>query len=175
MLGERITQQGGGRKTYLNIKNGAIVKRTATGEESYSYVEGRVEAIFQKNRTFRNEEVVYWYIDLRDTQSGELYSIGSPYASNTFKSIILSLASNEGLQATGRGSTIKIEPYSRNGYDKVAVKADGVKLDWATKDLPPVTETMIGGRKVKDDAQRMALICSLVERITSSLPTSANR
>ena len=69
MLGERITADR--RKTYLNIKEGAIVRRTPEGtEERYSYVEGRLEAISQKERTFRGEVVVYWYIDLRDEDSG---------------------------------------------------------------------------------------------------------
>ncbi len=167
MLGERTTQAR--RKTYLNIKNGAVVKRTDNGEESYSYVEGRLEAITQKERTFRNEVVVYWYIDLRD-DSGELYSIGFPYGSNTFKSVVLALACPMGLEAIGNGSIIRIEPYSRNGFDKVVVWGEGVKLDWVTKSLPPVTETMIGGRKVKDDSKRMELISSLVGQIINSLP-----
>lgn len=167
MLGERTTQAR--RKTYLNIKNGAVVKRTDNGEESYSYVEGSLEAITQKERTFRNEVVVYWYIDLRD-DSGELYSIGFPYGSNTFKSVVLALACPMGLEAIGNGSIIRIEPYSRNGFDKVVVWGEGVKLDWVTKSLPPVTETMIGGRKVKDDSKRMELISSLVGQIINSLP-----
>lgn len=163
MLGQRTTQSRA--KTYLNIKNGAIVKRTPTGEESYSYVEGRLEAISQRERTFRNEVVIYWYIDLRDDESGDLYSIGLPYGSNTFKSIILALASPMGLHAVGNGSIIRIEPYNRNGYDKIVVYGEGVKLDWVTKTLPPVSEKMIGGRKVKDDSERMNYICSLVSQI----------
>lgn len=167
MLGERVSQAR--KKTYLNIKNGAIVKRTPTGEESYSFVEGRLEAIYQKERTFRNEVVIYWYIDLRD-DNGELYSIGSPFASNTFKSIILALASPDGIDAVRNHSIIQIEPYSKNGYDKIVVCAEGVRLDWVTKELPPVTETTIGGRKIKDDSKRMELISSLVDRILSALP-----
>lgn len=173
MLGEIKIQ--GNRKTYLNIKNGAVVKRTDTGEESYSYVEGRLEAITQKERTFRNEKVIYWYIDLRDEQTGELYSIGSPYGSNTFKSIILALASKDGLDAVIEAKNIRIEPYFKNGYDKVAVWGDGVQLDWVTKTLPPITETTIGGRRIKDDSKRMELISSLVDKIVESIPTPLNR
>lgn len=173
MLGQRTEQAQGRRKTYLNIKNGAVVKRTATGEESYTYVEGRLEAISQKERTFRNEVVVYWYIDLRDEESGELYSIGFPYGSNTFKSVILSLASPMGLTAVSNGSVVRIEPYTRNGYDKIVVWGEGVKLDWVTKTLPPVSERMIGGRKVKDDSERMNYICSLVSLIQGTTSTPA--
>ena len=173
MLGQRTEQAQGRRKTYLNIKNGAVVKRTATGEESYTYVEGRLEAISQKERSFRNEVVVYWYIDLRDEESGELYSIGFPYGSNTFKSVILALASPMGLTAVNNGSVVRIEPYTRNGYDKIVVWGEGVKLDWVTKTLPPVSERMIGGRKVKDDSERMTYICSLVSQIQGATPTPA--
>ena len=171
MLGERVETDR--RKTYLNIKDGAIVRRTPEGtEERYSYVDGRLENITQKERTFRGETVIYWYIDLRDTESGELYSIGSPYASNTFKSIILQLASEEGLQAVRNGSTIRIEPYSKNGYDKVQVWGDGVKLNWVTKQLPPIEEATVGGRKVKDDSNRMALITSYARQVYWSLNRS---
>ena len=173
MLGQRTEQAQGRRKTYLNIKNGAVVKRTATGEESYTYVEGKLEAISQKERNFRNEVVVYWYIDLRDEDSGELYSIGFPYGSNTFKSVILALASPMGLNAVNNGSVVRIEPYTRNGYDKIVVWGEGVKLDWVVKTLPPVYERMIGGRKVKDDSERMNYICSLVSQIQNATPTPA--
>ena len=173
MLGERITAER--RKTYLNIKEGAIVKRTPEGgEEKYSYVEGRLEAMSQKERNFRGEVVVYWYIDLRDEESGELYSLGFPYASNTFKSIILQLASNEGLESLRNGSTIRIEPYTKNGYDKVQVWGEGVKLDWISKQLPPIEEATIGGRRVKDDTKRMAYISSLAEQVKNNLPRRAS-
>lgn len=169
MLGEMVSAER--RKIYLNIKGGAIVRRTPDGEEnSFSYVEGRLEAINQKERTFRGEVVIYWYIDLRDDESGELYSLGSSYASNTFKSIILQLASERGLESVKSGSTIRIEPYSRGGYDKVQVYGGGVKLDWVTKQLPPVEETTIGGRRIKDDSKRMALISSLADNIKSAIP-----
>lgn len=173
MLGERVSTER--RKTYLNIKDGAIVRRSPDGEEErFSYVEGRLEAISQKERTFRGEVVVYWYIDLRDEESGELYSLGSSYGSNTFKSIILQLASKDGLESVKNGSPIRIEPYTKNGYDKVQVWGEGVKLDWVTKQLPPIEETTIGGRRVKDDSKRMAYISSLAEQVKSSLPRRAS-
>lgn len=174
MLGEKITGEDK-RKTYLNIKDGAIVKRTPQGEEHFTYVEGRLESITQKERNFRGEVVLYWYLDLRDDESGELYSLGFPYASNTFKSIILQVASEDGLQATGNGSILRIEPYSRNGYDKVQVWGDGVKLDWVTKELPPIQETTVGGRRIKDDTKRMELITSLAQQVKSNLQVSRNK
>ena len=168
MLGERINTER--RKTYLNIKEGAIVRRTPEGEEErFTYVDGRLEALFQKERTFRGERVPYFYIDLRD-DGGELYSIGFSYASNVFKSIILQLASSEGLEGVKNGSTLRIEPYTRNGFDKVQVWSDGVRLDWVSKQLPPIEETTIGGRRVKDDSKRMEFIISLYEKVRASLP-----
>lgn len=158
-------------KTYLNIKDGAIIKRTPEGEEKYSYVEGTLTSITQRERTFRNEVVLYWYIDLRDKDSGELYSLGFPYGSNTFKSIILQLANNDGLKAIKTASTIRIEPYTKNGYDKVQVWGGGVKLDWVIKELPPIKETVAGGKRVKDDSNRMAFIASLSKNIISNITT----
>ena len=165
MLGQKKTDTDR-RKIYLNIKDGAIIKRTAQGEERYSYVEGRLERISQKERNFRGSEVVvYWYVDLRDTESGDLYSLGFSFASNVFKSIVLQLASDEGLEAVKNGSTLRIEPYSRNGYDKVQVWGGGVKLDWVVRELPAIEETIVAGRKVRDDSKRMELISSLAEKI----------
>lgn len=168
MLGERTATESR-RKTYLNIKDGAIVRRNSNGEEErFSFVEGRLQGITQRERNFRGETVVYWYIDLMD-EAGELYSIGSPYGSNTYKSIILQLASFEGLEAVKRGSTVKIEPYLKNDFTKVQVYADGERLSWATRELPPIEEATIGGRKVKDDSKRMELIISLTETIREAL------
>lgn len=168
MLGQQTTEQGS--KTYLNIKEGAIVKRTAQGEEKYTYVDGYLTSLHQKERSFRGEIVMYWYLDLRDGQSNELYSLGFPYGSNTFKSIILQLASDNGLQAIRDRSTLRIEPYrGENGYDKVQVWGEGVKLDWVTRQLPPVMETTVGGRKIKDDTERMNFICSLANKIQEQI------
>ena len=167
MLGERLTTDR--RKTYLNIKEGAVVRRTQEGEKKYSFVAGRLEGITQRERVFKNETVVYWYIDLFDTETGDLYSLGSPYASNTFKSIILQLASKEGLEAVKNGSTVKIEPYLKNGFSNVQVYTEGIKLGWAVKQLPPLEEATIGGRTIKDDSKRMELICSLVDTVRESL------
>lgn len=158
MLGEYKQQQQRERKTFLNIKEGAIVKRTDDGEQRYSYVEGAVEDIYTRKRTFRNEEVVYWYIDLRD-ETGELYSLGFSFRSNVFKSVVMSLATATNLDK------VRIEPYTKNGYDKVVVYADGKKLDWIKKPLPPLDEVTVGGRTVKDDSKRMCFITDLVTEI----------
>lgn len=164
MLGQR--QEENKRKVYLNIKDGSVVRRTSTGEEKYSYVEGRLEAITTKERNFRGETVLYWYIDLRDTESGELYSLGFPYSNNIYKSIILSLSSDGELS---RDNVVRIEPYVKNGYDKVVVWSNGVKLDWIVKTLPPIEEVTIGGRRIKDDSKRMNYITTLTENIVRRL------
>lgn len=166
MLGEQITAD---KKTFLNIKEGAIVRRTPEGEEKkYTFVEGQMAAITQKERTFRGEIVVYWYMDLRD-DSGEIYSLGFPFASNIFKSIILQLASEEGLESLRKGNTIRIEPYTKDGYSKVQVWGGEKKLSWKAKQLPPIEEAMVGGRKIKDDSKRMAYISSLTEDVKRNI------
>jgi len=162
MLGEYKQQQQRERKTFLNVKAGAIVKRTPDGEERYSYVEGAVENIYKQNRTFRNEEVVYWYIDLRD-ETGELYSLGFSFRSNVFKSVIMCLATAPKLDK------VRIEPYTKNGYDKVVVYADGKKLDWIDAPLPAIETLNAGGRIIKDDTKRMAFIVALVRDIVNRL------
>lgn len=155
MLGQVQTRQN---KIYLNIKNGQVVRRTDQGEEAYSYVEGKLEDIYLKERTFRGEKVLYWYIDLRDEATGELYALGFPYANNVFKSIALQLPTAFSYDI------VRIEPYTKNGYDKAQVWAEGVKLDWATKELPPIQEVNVGGRMVKDDTDRMKLIIGFVNQ-----------
>lgn len=83
-----------------------------------------------------------------------------------FKSIILSLANS------GRGVgffPVRIETYLKDGYTKVIVSIGGERLDWVTKELPPVKEIRIGGKVVKDDAARMDYICGLVEEINRRL------
>lgn len=167
-------------KTYLNIKNGSIVRRTPEGAvESYSFVDGVAESISQRDRTFRGEVVKYWYLDLRDEESGDIYSLGFPYGSNTFKSIILQMASEKGLEALRNASPMKIEPYTQNGYDKVKVWSGGEQLNWAISTLPPIQSRNVGGRVVKDDSSRMALITDLAhkvrEAIISSQETAAPR
>lgn len=166
------TAKRSSRKVYLNVKEGAIVRRTDSGEERYSYVEGLLESITTREREFRGERVIYWYIDMRDRDSGELYSIGFPYGSNVFKSVILSLASYEALT---RKTLVRISPYMANGYDKVSVICDAIKTSWVVKELPPVEVVEIGGKKVKDDSQRMKLICSYCDLIIGRLDGTASQ
>ena len=50
MLGQRE------KKTYLNIADGKVVRRTEGGKvERYDYVEGLLERIYQRDREFRGE------------------------------------------------------------------------------------------------------------------------
>ena len=71
MLGQRE------RKSFLNISGGKIVQRTESGKTLYfDFVEGDLERIYQRDREFRGEKVPYWYLDIRDPKSGEIYSLG---------------------------------------------------------------------------------------------------
>lgn len=162
MLGQYEKQT---KKTYLNISKGRIVKRTPSGEEYYKNVEGGILSIYQRERKFSSGTALYWYIDLQD-RDGELYSIGFSYGSNTFKSIILSLASAPDLHALG---SVLIEPYLKDNLEKVVVYYEGVKLDWVVKSLPPLEEVSIGGKTRKDDTKRMKFISSIVEEIGNKI------
>lgn len=159
MLGDKVNK----RKIYLNIKEGKIVGKNENGEQVFfSFVEGILEKISQKEREFRGEKVLYWYIDLRDPDNEELYSLGFPFSSNIFKSIILSLASASKEEL----KLVRISPYYAQGYDKVIIYAGGKKMNWITKDLPPVEEIELGGKIIKNDYKRMAYITELVDKIS---------
>ena len=143
------------KKTYLNIKDGKIYLR----DTAYDFIEGYLKGIELKDREFRGEPVKYWYIDIM-SPSGELYSLGLPYYSGVAKSLFNSLAS-----APDFTKQIKIEPYQSGDYTKVVVSSGGERLSWKHSELPPVEEVNIGGRIVKDDSRRMALIVTLVDEI----------
>ena len=152
-------------KKYLSINHGKVVQGTGEGKQLFSYVDGTIQAIYTKRSTFGSEVVTRWYIDLRD--GAELYSLCLPYSSGVFKSIILSLAAYRELTAS---TPVRIEPYEgRNGYTNVVVYADGVKLDWITKQLPSQEIVTIGGKQVKDDSKQMEYISSLCATITDRI------
>ena len=152
------------KRYYLGIAEGKIVHSTKEGKKYYAFVEGSLERIYKQTRNFNGEEVLYWYIDLRGAK-GELYTLSLPYKSGTFKSIVLSLASDEAIAL----STVRIEPYEKNGFTKVVISSNGTKLDWVTKELPAVGEVLIAGQKVKDDTKRMEFIESVVASICQRL------
>ena len=104
------------KRIYLNIAEGKIVKRTDQRVEVYDYLEGDLERIYPKEREFRGEKVPYWYLDMRDSQSGDLYSLGIRATSGVWRSLILSLGSVETFLLP-----IKINPYRKGDYDRVSV------------------------------------------------------
>lgn len=159
---EQIQQKS---RKWLSIHHGIIELSEQGVKSQFSYVEGCLGSIYMKQREYGGEKVNKWFIDLRDAD-GELYTICFPYSSGTFKGIVNSLASAEGLTAS---TTIKIQPFQKDNYTNVVVYADGVKLDWAVKQLPPVTTTTIGEKVFKDDFARMELIKDLIKRINSRI------
>ena len=92
----------------------------------------------------------------------DLYSISLSYASGTYKSIILALASCKTLS---KDTQIIIEPYEKDNYTKVVVYADGEKLDWVVKTLPPLKEVNVGGRTYSDDTDRMNYIRDITSQV----------
>lgn len=143
---------------WLSIHHGKVELSYNGQKQLFGYVEGRLLSINKKERNYNGEAVLKWFINLQDEQ-GDRYTITFPYQSGTFKSIILALASASALTAS---TTIKIEPYQKGDYTNVVVYADGVKLDWAVRELPPVGYVSINGQRVKDESKRMEVISSFV-------------
>lgn len=153
------------RKIYLSISKGKVVHYLQDGGvEYFKNVEGTLQGIYQKERSFNGQKVPFWYIDIKDGE--DLYSLSLPYVSGTFKSIILALASDTELT---KDKPVVIEPYEKNQYTKVCVYSDGVKLDWVTKELPPLKEIEVAGKKYTDDRERMAFIESLAEEVANRI------
>ena len=164
MLGNNETE----KRVYLNIAKGKIERTLPNGKkEEYSYIEGYLEDFRSKERTFGRERVKYWYIDMRDSEG--LYSIGLPLYSGVLRSIVLSLASEGSLS---RSTPIRLETYEKNGYTRVKLYADGVSLDWITKELPPIETISVGGKTIKDETKRDAFIESLIYSIQNNLQGS---
>lgn len=159
MLGTKENKRG--KIVFLNVKDGKLIRRDGLVIEEFDFVEGTLEKIYTKEREFNGERVLYWYVPLRD-DNGNLYLLGLPYSSGVFKSIVLSLANDDELTAL---STIRIETYLKDGRTKVSVYDQGRKLNWITNELPPVKETQVGGRIIKDDSERMSFIAGLVRKI----------
>lgn len=157
-------------RIYLSITDGKVARGTRLGKEYFSYVDGHLENIYSKVSTFGNEEVNRWFFELRDGE--ELYSLCFPYSSGVFKSLILALASDEALQPS---TTVRIEPYKgKNGYTKVVVYSDGVKLDWVLKELPEQEKITVGDKEVRDDSKQMEVITSLIECILQRITNNSS-
>ena len=107
-------------RIFLNIAEGKIVKRVDQRVESYDFLEGELERIYPKEREFRGEKVPYWYLDMRDPQSGDLYSLGISASSGVWRSLILSLGSIDNFLLP-----IKINLYRKGDYDRVSVYSEG--------------------------------------------------
>lgn len=150
-------------RIYLSISKGKIIEGTGSAKKYFSFIEGSIEAIYTRKSNFHGEEVTRWYIDIAD--GSELYSLCLPYNSGIFKSIVMSLASDELLSGFTR---VKISPYlGNNGYTKVSVYSNGDKLSWVTKEIPPQEVIAVGEKQIKDDSKQMEFIvslCSIIEK-----------
>lgn len=150
-------------RVFLNIAEGKIVKRVNQRVEVFDYLEGDLEKIYKKDREFRGEKVPYYYLDIKDPDSGELYSLGIGASSGVWRSIILSLASVETFLLP-----IKIDPYRKGDYDRVSVYSGGKRLDWIS-DLPPVELVEVQGQTIKSTAKRDQYISELVEKVNAKI------
>lgn len=156
-------------RIFLNIAEGKIVKRVDQRVEVYDYLEGDLERIYPKEREFRGEKVPYWYLDMRDPQSGDLYSLGIRATSGVWRSLILSLGSIDNFLLP-----IKINPYRKGDYDRVSVYSEGKRVDWVS-DLPPVEEIEVQGQRVKSTAKRDQYISKLVDQVNTRLGVQTTR
>lgn len=167
-LGNNIDRhQSGKPRKWLSINHGKVELSENGEKQLYSYIQGYLLSIYTAPRTYNGEQVTKWFIDLTDEEE-ELYTISFPYNSGTFKSIVLALASATDLTA---GTKVRIEPYQKGNFTNVVVRADGVKLDWVVRELPPVESVTINGRTIKDEGKRMEYITTL----TKSINTRAKR
>lgn len=153
--------------TYLNIKDGKIYARTPDkAVTTYNYVDGVIKRIGVVDRkTATGAPFKDWVISMEDPDTGDAYTLAIGYRSGVMISIVLSLASD--LENVYK--RVRIEPYMKGQYTNVAVYLDGVRLDWVTRDLPPVTYHDIAGQKVKDDAARLQFVAEWVDRINRRL------
>ena len=151
------------KRIYLNIARGKVIRRTDRGEQSFDYVEGDLERIYTRDRIFRGERVPYWYLDLRDPKSGELYTLGINASSGVWRSIIMSLGS-----CTNFLLPIRISPYHKGEFDRVSVYSGGERLDWV-EGLPPVEEINLGGKVIKSVEKREEFFSQLVNKINGAI------
>ena len=147
------------QKIYLNITEGKIVRRTDRGVLKYDYVQGNLERIYPKEREFRGEKVPYWYIDLKDSKSGDIYSLGLRESSGVWRSLILSLGSAKHFLLP-----VRIVPYRKGEYDKVLIYLGEERLDWVSE-LPPIDVVEVQGQQIKSTAKRDKFILDLVEEV----------
>lgn len=161
-LGNNTDRHQSGRpRKWLSINHGKVELSEDGEKQLFSYVQGYLRSIYTAPRTYNGEQVTKWFIDLEDGEE-ELYTISFPYNSGTFKSIVLALASATDLTSC---TQVKIEPYQKGNFTNVVVRADGFKLDWVTKELPPVETLTINGRTIKDEGKRMEYITTLTKSI----------
>jgi hypothetical protein len=155
MLGQRE------KKIFLNIAEGKIVRRTDRGQvERYDFVEGSLERIYTKEREFRGEKVPYWYLDLRDETSGDLYTLGINANSGVWRCIIFCLGSPDFNPLL----PLRLSPYMSGNYCRVSVYSGEAKLDWV-EGIPQVEEIEVEGRRVKSVKKREEFISRIVDRV----------
>ena len=167
MLGNSNAHKESIKTTYLSAREGKFV--VTTGEhkgEEYDYIDGNLLRIEKRIRQFGTEAVPYFYVDMADSTTGERYTLTFPYSSGVFKSLLLSLASSKSLSTE---SVVRIDIYRKGEFTKLVVWEDGLKLDWVTKELPPVKSLNVGGKRVIDDRERMAKIESYIPQVNNLL------
>lgn len=167
-----VGQKTNNRHCYLSIVDGAVVQKTADGgRKCYSFVEGKIDAIYTRRYTFDGEPVERWCIDMHDYT--ESYTLSFSLSSGPFISIVLALANDEALT---RNTLVRIAPYtSKKGYTKVRVFTHGSdkKLMWVKDDIPPKKKTIQNGWVVVDDSERTAFVAKYVRLLCERISIRA--
>ena len=73
--------------------------------------------------------------------------------------------SNHQIKSDGLGHAVDIAIMDGKKVDW----DDGIKLDWISKDLPPVTTVKLGEKEIRDDTKRMEYIRLLTETINGRI------
>ena len=157
------------KATYLNIKEGAIIKPNKGGvEDRYDSIEAYLLAIRIVEREIKGEPRKFWQFDLKGTDGAD-YILSIGYRSGVVKSLLLCVSN-----ISGEIGLLRIEAYKKNDFTKIIAYHKGERLDWShsPEDFPPVV-TLEGG--AKDDYERMQFFEALADQIKAKLERSEEK
>lgn len=154
MLGK--TKETRREAIFLNIRDGAIVKKDGLLEDRFDFVEGTLEGIWRKDITLRDGSTKnFVYFSLQGYgKSPERYVLSFGEWSPILFSLLMNLAGDNDL--TGL-STIRIEAYELAGKTKINVYDNGTRLSWIKLQVP------------QGDERKRLFVSELIERIQTRI------
>jgi hypothetical protein len=156
------------QKTYLSIKDGKIRKIDPhTKQETYyEFVEGILNSITTPKRDYGK----IWEFEILDPKTNDTYALTMSYNSGVAKSILNCLASIKGTP-----EIIKIKPYFVNGFNKVAVYNNGVKLNWKYTQFPKIKKIEVEGKTFLDDTERVNFFEMIAEELRKKISNKGTK